>query len=129
VETELKPLVWVATSLTDLKEFPDEVRRVIGYALYLAQVGHKHLDARPLKGFGGAGVLEVVEGFDGNAYRAVYTVKLAGVVYVLHAFQKKSKKSIKTPQADIEKVWARLKLAEEIHKAASKKKEESDERK
>jgi len=105
------------------------VRRIIGYALYLAQLGQKHIDSKPLKGFGGAGVLEVVEDFDGNAYRAVYTVKLAGVVYVLHAFQKKSKKGSKTPQTEIEKVRARLKLAEELHRAASKQKEESDERK
>jgi len=129
VETEPRPLIWVATSLEDLKGFPDEVRHVMGYALYLAQVGQKHLHAKPLKGFGGAGVLEVVEDFDGNAYRAVYTVKLAGAIYVLHAFQKKSKKGAKTPQVDIEKVRARLTLAEEIHKAAAKKKEESDERK
>ena len=123
----MKPLVWVATSLADLREFPDEVRQVIGYALYLAQVGQKHLDAKPLKGFGGAGVLEVVEDFDGNAYRAVYTVKLAGVVYVLHAFQKKSKKGIKTPLSELDKVRARLRIAEELHKAMQQ--EDSDERK
>jgi phage-related protein len=87
----------------------------MGYALYAAQVGKKHLDARPLKGFGGAGVLEIIEDFDGNAYRAVYTVKLAGVVYALHAFQKKSKKGIKTSPADIDKVKARLKMAVDIH--------------
>ncbi len=113
--SELKPLVWVATSLEDLKAFPDEVQRIMGYALYLAQVGQKHPDAKPLKGFRGASVLEVVEDFEGNAYRAVYTVKLANVVYVLHAFQKKSKKGIKTSQADMDKVRARFKLAVEIH--------------
>jgi phage-related protein len=75
----------------------------MGYALSLAQASKKHVDAKPLKGFGGAGVLEVVEDSDGNAFRAVYTVKLAGVVYVLHAFQKKSKKGIKTSSADIDK--------------------------
>jgi phage-related protein len=122
----LKPLVWVATSGEDLKRFPDEVQRSMGYALYLAQAGKKHLDAKPLKGFGGAGVLEVVEDFDGNAYRAVYTVKLAGVVYALHAFQKKSKKGIKTSPADIDKVKARLKLAVEIH-AQARGKENADE--
>lgn len=125
----LKPLVWVATSWEDLKEFPDEVQRSMGYALYLAQVGKKHLDAKPLKGFGGAGVLEVVDDFDGNAFRAVYAVKLAGVVYVLHAFQKKSKKGVKTSPADIDKVKVRLKEAVEIHakweaEAKEKKKEE-----
>jgi phage-related protein len=114
-EPPLKPLVWMATSLEDLKTFPDEVRRSMGYALYLAQDGKKHVDAKPLRGFGGAGVLEVVEDFDGNAFRAVYTVRLAGVVYVLHAFQKKSKKGVKTPTAEIDKVKARLKVAMEVH--------------
>jgi phage-related protein len=128
VQTEPRPLLWVATSLDDLKAFPDEVRRTMGYALYLAQAGRKHPDAKPLRGFGGAGVLEMVESFDGNTYRAVYTVKLAGVVYVLHAFQKKSRKGIKTAQADIENVRARLKMAEEIHRKGGAKKEESDEK-
>lgn len=96
----------------------------MGYALYLAQIGRKHTDATPLKGFGGAGVLEVVEDFEGSAYRAVYTVKLAGVVYVLHAFQKKSTKGIKTSRADVDKVKARLKLAVEIHHADMAKKKE-----
>ncbi len=129
VESKLKPLVWVATSAEDLKGFPDEVRRSMGYALYLAQAGKKHLDAKPLKGFGGAGVLEVVEDFDGNAYRAVYTVKLAGVVYALHAFQKKSKKGAKTSPADIDKVKARLKLAIEIHaQQQAEPKENADEK-
>lgn len=123
----LKPLVWVATSWEDLKGFPDEVQRSMGYALYLAQAGKKHVDAKPLKGFGGAGVLEVVDDCDGNAYRAVYTVKLAGVVYALHAFQKKSKKGIKTSRADIDKVKARLKLAVEIHTEAERK-ENADEK-
>ncbi len=111
----LKPVIWVATSREDLRAFPDEVQRSMGYALYVAQVGRKHPDAKPLKGFGGAGVLEVVEDFDGNAYRAVYTVKLAGAVYALHAFQKKSTKGAKTSPADIEKVRARYRLAVEIH--------------
>ena len=115
MEASLKPLVWVATSRDDLEDFPDEVRRGMGYALYLAQVGEKHADAKPLKGFGSAGVLEAVEDFDGNAYRAVYTVKLAGAVYVLHAFQKKSRKGIKTFPADLDKVKARLRMAMEIH--------------
>jgi phage-related protein len=111
----LKPVIWVATSREDLRAFPDEVQRSMGYALYVAQVGRKHPDAKPLKGFGGAGVLEVVEDFDGNAYRAVYAVKLAGAVYALHAFQKKSTKGSKTSPADIEKVRARYRLAVEIH--------------
>ncbi|MEO0805194.1 MAG: type II toxin-antitoxin system RelE/ParE family toxin, partial [Cyanobacteria bacterium J06643_4] len=90
----LKAVEWVGSSLDDLREFPEEVQRLVGFALYLAQQGEKHPDAKPLKGFKGAGVLEVVESFDGNAYRAVYTVKFEGVVYVLHAFQKKSKSGI-----------------------------------
>ncbi len=111
----LKPLVWVGSSKEDLKRFPEEVRLVMGYALYLAQVGGKHPDAKPLRGFSGAGVLEVVDDHEGDTYRAVYTVKLRGVVYALHAFQKKSKKGIKTPQRDLDLVRHRLKQAEEIH--------------
>jgi phage-related protein len=109
----LKPVEWVGSSLEDLKEFPEEVQQVVGYVLYLAQCGEKHLSAKPLKGFKGAGVLEVVEGFDGDTYRAVYTVKLAGVIYILHAFQKKSKQGIATPKQDIELIEARLKRAKE----------------
>jgi phage-related protein len=110
-----KPLIWVGTSKEDLKTFPEEVRHVMGYALYLAQVGGKHPDAKPLRGFGGAGVLEIVDDFDGDTYRAVYTVKLRGVVYALHAFQKKSRKGIKTAPQDLELVRRRLRQAEEVH--------------
>lgn len=102
-------------ALEDVKAFPDEVKRVIGFALHVAQSGGKHPDAKPLKGFGGAGVLEVVEDFDGDAYRAVYTVKFVGAVYVLHAFQKKSRRGIATPPAEMERVRQRLRLAEEDH--------------
>lgn len=115
MESDVKPLIWVASSRKDLKEFPDEVRRVIGYALYLAQTGRKLSNAKPLRGFGGAGVLEIVEDFEGTTYRGVYTVRLANVVYVLDAFQKKSKKGIKTSKTDIERVKARLKMAIAIH--------------
>ncbi len=111
----LKPLLWVGGSKEDLKRFPEEVRQVMGYALYLAQVGGKHPDAKPLKGFGGAGVLEVVDDFDGDTYRAVYTVKLRGAVYALHAFQKKSRKGIKTSAHEMDVVKRRLRQAEEIH--------------
>jgi phage-related protein len=107
-----KPVFWVASSKKDLKKFPRGVRQTFGQALFDAQTGDKHPDAKPLKGFKGAGVLEVVEDDDGNTYRAVYTVKFAGVVYVLHAFQKKSKSGIKTPPEEIEKVKSRLKEAE-----------------
>ncbi len=80
----LKPLFWVGSALEEVRSFPVGVRRQVGFALYLAQTGGKHMDAKPLKGFGGAGVLELVEDHDGNTYRAVYTVKLAGALYALH---------------------------------------------
>jgi phage-related protein len=97
----------------DLRRFPRRVRRTFGQALFDAQMGGKHPDAKPLKGFRGAGLLEVVEDHNGDTYRAVYTVQFAGVVYVLHAFQKKSKSGIKTPPEEIEKVRSRLKEARE----------------
>ena len=89
---------------------PEAVQDVFGYALHLAQSGSKHPDAKPLQGFGGAGVLEVVESWRGNAYRAVYTLKIAGAVYVLHCFQKKSAKGSETPKPDIELIRERLKF-------------------
>ncbi|MBE9099230.1 type II toxin-antitoxin system RelE/ParE family toxin [Vacuolonema iberomarrocanum] len=118
---QLKPIEWVGSSIDDLKTFPEEVRQGIGYALYLAQCGEKHPSAKPLKSFKGAGVLEIVEDFDEDTYRAVYTLKLAGVVYVLHAFQKKSKKGIATPKQDIERIEARLKRAQEHYSATYRK--------
>jgi phage-related protein len=90
---------------------PATVVDVVGYALYLAQSGLKHQQAKPLKGFGSAGVLEVVEDYDGNTYRAVYTVRFSNGVYVLHCFQKKSRKGIETSKQDKDLVEARLKLA------------------
>ena len=108
-----KPVVWIGSSLNDLKEFPEEVQGEMGYALYLAQTGKKHISVKPLKGFGGAGVLEIVTNFDSDTYRAVYTVKFAGVVYVLHAFQKKSKRGIATPKQDIDLIKERLKKAKQ----------------
>src|SRR4051794_33465005 len=97
---ESRPLFWMGSSRGDGREFPPTVRQVVGFALRQAQLGGRHRDAKVLKGFGGAGVLEIVEGHDGDTYRAVYTVKSAGAVYVLHAFQKKSKKGLKTPAAE-----------------------------
>ena len=91
------------------------MRREIGFALYFAQMGDKHDSAKPLKGFGGAGVLEVVEDHAGDTYRAVYTVRLAGTVYVLHAFQKKSKKGIATPRHDLDLIRERLRQAILLH--------------
>lgn len=86
----IKPLRWIASSKDDLSAMSIEVRRAVGYALFAAQQGEKHADAKVLKGFGDAGVLEVIARHDGDAFRAVYTVRFADVVYVLHVFQKKS---------------------------------------
>jgi phage-related protein len=108
-----KPVRWVGTSREDLKSFPEEVRRRVGGALWDAQLGLKAHFAKPLKGFSGAGVLEIVDDFDGDTYRAVYTVRFAGVVYVLHAFQKKSKHGIATPRGELHLIEQRLKRARE----------------
>lgn len=94
----------------------------MGFGLRLAQAGEKHCDAKPLKGFSGAGVLEIVDNHDGDTYRAVYTIKLKEAVYVLHAFKKKSKKGIATPKRELEVIKTRLKLAQEHHKAHGKRK-------
>lgn len=110
-----KPLFWIKRSLKDIQSFPDAVKKTMGFALWQAQLGERHPDVKTLKGFGGSGVLEVVEDHDGNTYRAVYTVKYAGVVYVLHAFQKKSKSGIKTPIHEIDLIRKRLKLAEQAY--------------
>jgi phage-related protein len=115
---ELKPLVWVGSSKRDFIGFPDPVQDVFGYALYVAQSGGKHWAAKPLKGFGGAGVLEVVEDHDGDTYRTVYTVRFDTAVYVLHAFQKKSTRGIATPRHEVEMIAARLQWARRIHEAA-----------
>jgi phage-related protein len=111
-----KPVEWIGSSRDDLREFPREVRRVMGQAIDDAQHGGEHPAVKALKGFGGRGVLEVVDDFDGDTYRAVFTIKFAGVVYVLHAFQKKSKKGIATPQREIDLITARLKRAEGHYK-------------
>lgn len=101
-------------------EFPEGVTRFMGHALHEAQTGDKSDSAKPLRGFGGAGVLEVVKDYDGDTYRAVYTVKLAGVVYVLHCFQKKSKKGIETPKPVIDLIKRRLAVATEMHKTGKR---------
>jgi phage-related protein len=112
-EPTAKPLFWIASSRDDLKQFPDEVQDAIGFSLWHAQIGQKHDNAKPLKGFGGAGVLEIVENYGGDAYRAVYTIRYASAVYVLHAFQKKSKQQSRTPKHEMILVKRRLKSAEE----------------
>ncbi len=111
----IKPVVWIGSTRADLASFPEDVKDAIGYALYIAQRGGKHADAKPLRGFGGAGILEIAEDHAGGTYRAVYTVRLAGRIYTLHAFQKKSKAGIKTPKPEIDLIKSRLKRAEEEH--------------
>ncbi len=113
----VKILVWVGSSLKVLREFPEAVKDEIGFALYEAQYGLKPPDAKPLKGFGGANVLEIVSDYQTDTYRAVYTVRFNERVYVLHAFQKKSKKGIATSQSDIDLIKRRLKQAEALHEA------------
>ncbi|MBI3011080.1 MAG: type II toxin-antitoxin system RelE/ParE family toxin [Candidatus Omnitrophica bacterium] len=108
----LKVLDCVGSSREDLKAFPEEVRQDMGYALFEAQRGRKPETAKPLQGFGGAGVLEIIERHNGETYRVVYTVKFRRVVYVLHCFQKKAKHGIKTPQQEIELIKQRLRTAE-----------------
>ena len=115
-----KPLEWVGRALDELMALPAPVRRSVGFALGFAQAGVKADNVKPLKGFTGAGVLEVVENFDGDTYRAVYTVKLAGTVYVLHCFQKKSKAGISTPTSTIDLIHQRLRVAELKHEKRSR---------
>jgi phage-related protein len=111
----IKPVAWLGSSHKDLKAFPFSAQAKIGYGLYLAQTGQKPPRAKPLSGFGSAGVLEIVEDHDGDTYRAVYTVRLAENIYVLHCFQKKSTQGIKTPQRDINIIRLRLQSANEAH--------------
>jgi phage-related protein len=113
--SRIKPVVWIGTTKADLTSFPEDGKDAIGYALYIAQSGGKHADAKPLRGFSGAGILEIVEDHAGDTYRAVYTVRLAGRIYVLHVLQKKSKTGIKTPKSEVELIKSRLKRAEEEH--------------
>ena len=116
----VKPLRWVGSSRGDLRTFPTPVRQEVGFALYLAQLGRKAPKVKPLRGFGGAGVLEVVSNHDGDTYRAVYTIKLPTGVYVLHAFQKKPHKGIATPKPALDLIQQRLKLAREADKHLTK---------
>lgn len=111
-----KPLGWIGSSKKDLMTLPVEVRKFFGHALDFAQRGDKHDAAKVLKGFGGAGVLELVENDQDGTYRAVYTVKFVEVVFVLHCFSKKSKRGIETPQEDMNIIRARLKVAEAVAK-------------
>ncbi len=119
-DDQRKPVRWVGNSKEELREFPEEVRRRVGGALWEAQLGRKAPYAKPLRGFGGASVLEIVDDFDGDTYRAVYTVRFAGAVYVLHAFQKKSRRGIATPKAELDLIEQRLKRAKEDYERWSR---------
>jgi phage-related protein len=110
---ERRDLYWIASAKRDLMTFPEDVIDIVGQALLDAQYGDKHPKAKPMQSFGGAGVLEIVDDYDGDTYRAVYTVRLRTGVYVLHAFQKKSTRGVKTTQRDKELIKARLRQAEE----------------
>ena len=116
MEKQPTPIVWLGSTKKAVQDFPLTVRQAVGFALFQAQLGGKHADTKPLKGFGGASVLEIVERFDSDTYRAVYTVKFAGIIYVLHAFQKKSKQGIKTPKQDIDLIKKRLQQARDDYK-------------
>ena len=115
-----KPVRWVGGSRDDLRGFPEQVRQRVGGALWDAQLGLKAPYVKPLRGFGGAGVLEIADDFEGNAYRAVYTVRLAGAIYVLHAFQKKSRRGTATPKAELDLIERRLKRAKEDYEKWSR---------
>jgi len=110
-----KPVHFIASSLKDLQALPDPVRGAFGRLLLDVQYGETPYGAKPLKGITGAGVLELIEDYDTNTYRAIYTVRLAGAVYVLHVFQKKSRKAIATSRADIALVKSRYELARQHH--------------
>ena len=111
-----KPVIWVGSSRKALREFPEPVRDHVGYALYVAQKGGKHRDTKALSGFSGAGVVEIIKDFRGDTFRAVYTVRYAEAVYVLHAFQKKSKTGRETPRLDMDLIKQRLREAEQLAK-------------
>lgn len=116
-DSTIKPVSWVGSSYKDFREFPDSVQQVMGFALYQAQIVLTHGKAKSLKGFGGAGVLEIVTDHVGNTFRTVYTVKFTTAIFVLHAFQKKSKSGIRTPTEDINLIQRRLKAAEAVWKS------------
>jgi phage-related protein len=112
MDEAIKPVIWIGSALRDLRSLPEQVRRDIGQALYTAQKGETDPAAKPLKGFGGARVMEIVENDRGGTYRAVYTVQFGDAIYVLHVFQKKSKRGIATPKQDIDLIRRRLAEAE-----------------
>jgi len=111
----LRPVVWIRSSKEDLKKFPETAQSHIGFALQVAQRGGKHPDAKPMRGFGGASVIEIVEDYAGDTFRVVYTVKFEVAIYVLHAFKKKSKVGASTPKHELSLIEERLKRAQELH--------------
>jgi phage-related protein len=115
-EKKVKILAWIGSSHRDLIAFPKNVKKTMGHALYIAQEGGKHKNAKPLKGFRGSSVLEIVEDDGNGTYRTMYTVQFEEIIYVLHAFQKKSKSGIKTPKQEMDLVEARLKGAQQKYK-------------
>jgi len=115
-DTKLKPVVWIASSQRDFRAFPDPVKAEMGYALFVAQRGGRHRKVKTLKGHGGGAVVEIVGDHDGDTFRTIYTVRFAAAVYVLHAFQKKSRKGIATPEAELRLIDQRLREAERHHR-------------
>jgi len=121
VKIAFRPLHWTGSSKKDLSAMLDEVQQTFGFALYHSQIGSLHPDAKPLKGLGLAGILEIVEDWRGHAYRAVYTVRFAEAVYVLHCFQRKSKHGIETPRKEMDLICERLKEAEALAKGVKRR--------
>ncbi len=121
VPQPLKPVRWLGDSQDRLRGFPEDVKDDVGTALMWAQMGEKHADAKPMQGFGGASVLEIIEDHDGDTYRAVYTVRFKARIYVLHCFQKKSKKGNETPKHDVKLIKERLEQAKQLEEQATKK--------
>ena len=111
----MKDVIWVGSSQDDVREFPEEVRKEVGFAIYAAQGGGKAINVTPMLGFNGAGVLEVISNFDGDTFRAVYTVRFGEAIYVLHAFKKKSVRGIATPKKELKLIERRLELAKQAH--------------
>jgi phage-related protein len=116
----LKSLIWLGSSRRDFMEFPEEVKSEMGYALFQAQAGGRHRKAKTFRGGGDAGVVEMIDDHRGDTYRTVYTVRFAAAVYVLHAFQKKSKSGISTPRSDLDIIDQRLRNAAKLHKELEK---------
>jgi phage-related protein len=115
-----KPVLWMGSSRIDLKTFPEDVPAHIGYALYAAQCGEEYATVKALKGFGSRSVLEIIAPHESDTYRAVYTVRFKDAIYVLHAFQKKSKKGIATPGPDMDLIRRRLADAMRLHEQRRK---------